>query len=397
VNVAQLLLVMLALEPASGNATPVAAPSKAVRESLRWSLPNSRIVSARFGPGGRLAVVTEALYPDGHLAETYSKDELDRLQERAKREPRFADPVIRVLSPAGKETCTFGHGWSPALSDDGRFVTYENQKQPITGLRRVAEVLAGNGIRIHDCVTGEETTVAEPQSGHLAEPSFLADGQHIVFSYQEAINGSFTGGVGVGIATRKPGGARPLVAPRKQGKFWHLVSFVQAGPSLVVLDARPRPKPGDVYLADRYDYQMWRAWPEQGPHHSLGSRGEAEEPFALDAGNAKAVLVFDRGWRAFSIEAGRLVDDAAVARLPSATTFSTDFSLAAVLRPPDEANRVDIVSTRTKRKLFTYRRPRMMPGSVAWSDDGTRIAVVLYPAGEASRAPDQLVVLTLPK
>jgi hypothetical protein len=182
---------------------------------LRWTAPNTQVHSVRFGPHGELAIVAAYLYPDGHLAETYSTRELAALRRRAKREPRFADPVIHVLAPDGKETCTVRYGWSPAVSPDGRAVAYQHQKRPITGLRALAETLAGDDIRIHDCSTGAGVVIAEPKTGYFGRPSFLPDGKHLVFSHEDAVSGAYGGPVGIGVAPRAPGAATVLVAPRR--------------------------------------------------------------------------------------------------------------------------------------------------------------------------------------
>jgi hypothetical protein len=58
---------------------------------------------------------------------------------------------------------------------------------------------------------------------------------------------------------------------------------------------------------------------------------------------------------------------------------------------------VEILAADTGKSLATFRRARQNPRQVAWSDDGTQIAIILQPADETSRASDEVVVFRVPR
>jgi Tol biopolymer transport system component len=162
-----------------------------VKPALNWSRPGNEITSPQFSKDGNLIVlVTRVHVPDGGEAEGLPESYFKELEERQKREPRFADPVIELIDLKGETVCEVSYGWNPSISPDNKSLVYSRQKNPITGLRILAETQAGNDIQVFDCEKQQARLVAEPDSGYLDNPLFFPDGNSIVYTQNEAVNGA---------------------------------------------------------------------------------------------------------------------------------------------------------------------------------------------------------------
>jgi hypothetical protein len=194
--------------------------------------------------------------------------------------------------------------------------------------------------------------------------------------------------------------AQPIVAPRKEGKFWHLVGFAAVGAAVVALEASPRAKPGDTDLASEYEHAVWCAWPEpcgRGAGRTVIGRTVTDSPAEVSlSSGAGAALVFDGRWRTYAATSGQLKPSGFSRRFPTTSRFSPGLDRVAVLSPEDEPTRLEVVATKSGRSVATVRRKDLVPFLVAWAPDGRWLAVAFRPSDEGSRAPDQLVVFAVP-
>ena len=120
---------------------------------LVWSAPEKEILSPQFSPDGNFVVlVTRAYWPDGADAEGLPDSFFKRLEAHAKADPRFADPVIELISLAGKVGCEARYGWNPSVSRDDERVVFSEQVKPITGFRELA-----SQAMVFECMTAGHT------------------------------------------------------------------------------------------------------------------------------------------------------------------------------------------------------------------------------------------------
>src|SRR5579864_2537280 len=142
------LLLMFVPPRSSGQATDL------VTKELVWFLPEHEVASPQFSEDGHLIVfVSRVHWPDGDEAESLPESFLTKLEHRKQRDPRFADPVIRVIDLKGSQTCEIRYGTSPSIAADNTTIVFSRQKKPTTGLRTLAETQIGNDIQLFDCAT----------------------------------------------------------------------------------------------------------------------------------------------------------------------------------------------------------------------------------------------------
>jgi WD40-like Beta Propeller Repeat len=136
----------------------------------------------------------------------------EKLEQRKQREPRFADPIVRVVDLKGNQVCEARYGTNPSMAGDNKTVVFSRQRKPLTGMRTLAETQAGNDIQLFDCEKKQERTIAEPQDGFFDSPTFLPDGHSIAYTVNEAVNGAMGGSVGIGRIDINGGQPDSLVA-----------------------------------------------------------------------------------------------------------------------------------------------------------------------------------------
>src|SRR5215510_8527420 len=177
-NVSMRVAVCLAV-PFVVSAQARTPPSQAgARRELVWSAPGQEILTPRFSPDGEaIVLVTRGGGPSN----------------TRKIDPRFDDPIVKVIDFHGTVICEVRYGWNPSLSRDHKRLVYSEQVRPITGLRTLASTMAGNGIRMYDCETKRSLGVADPQGGYLDAPLFSPEGESILYTRNEPVNGSFGG------------------------------------------------------------------------------------------------------------------------------------------------------------------------------------------------------------
>ena len=123
--------------------------SSPVSKELVLSLPDSEIASPQFSDDGNFIVlVSRTHWPDGDEAESLPAAFFKELQARRRREPRFADPIVSLIDLKGEAVCEVRYGTNPSIAPDNKSIVFSRQKKPITGLRPLAETLAGNDIQV---------------------------------------------------------------------------------------------------------------------------------------------------------------------------------------------------------------------------------------------------------
>lgn len=170
----------------------------AANRELVWPAPGQEILTPQFSPDGNfVTLVTRGYVPDGADAEGLPDSFFKTLETKEKSNPRFADPVSKVIDLHGNVTCEVRYGWNPSVSRDDRRLVFSEQVKPITGFRALASPMDGNGIRMYDCGTKTTVKIADPRTCYLDTPFFSPDGESIVYTDNEAVNGAFGGSVGI--------------------------------------------------------------------------------------------------------------------------------------------------------------------------------------------------------
>jgi hypothetical protein len=174
------------------------AQNPSVKRDLVWSQPESEISSPRFSPDGNFIVLeTRVHWPDGDEAEMLPEAFFKQLKARQAKDPRFADPVIKLVDLNGQTVCEAHYGTHPSVSSDNKTIAFSRQNKPITGLRSLAETLDGNDIQMFDCESKRSRTLAKPGAGFLDDPIFAGDGQSVMYTVNEATNGAMSGPVAI--------------------------------------------------------------------------------------------------------------------------------------------------------------------------------------------------------
>lgn len=179
---------IIALIVLTASATAQNQPPIVLKKELVWSLPDNEIASPQFSRDGSLvALVTRVHWADGDEAESLPESVFDKLEQRKQREPRFADPIIRVIDLKGNQVCEARYGTNPSISPDNKSIVFSRQKKPLTGMRTLAKTQAGNDIQLFDCEKKQARTIAEPPTGYFDNPIFLPDGHSIAYTVNEAV------------------------------------------------------------------------------------------------------------------------------------------------------------------------------------------------------------------
>jgi WD40-like Beta Propeller Repeat len=400
------------------------------KKELAWSLPDNEIASPRFSPDGSLvALVSRVHWPDGDEAESLPESVFDKLEQRRAREPRFADPIIRVIDLKGNQVCEARYGTNPSISPDNKSVVFSRQKKPLTGVRALAETQASNDIQLFDCEKKQARTIAEPLTGYFDDPIFLLDGHSIAYTVNEAVNGAMGGSVAIERAEMIGGQrdslfkkeAKPAVACPTDGStkteltpfqstmcsqgtklssnFPTLVeNLAMAGDKLLMLQAKPFPTAGDMYLASRYELSLATVFPKKDEVFSMAQADMNKlwetsfQPVANDE-----VLIFEKYWKPFSLETRNWLPETAPHNTNHRSIYSPNGEFYLAVEPSrEEPSRFTLYRTANGMKLFTS--PTMASVfDLAWSRDCRRFAVVVRPNGAPALAyREVLTIYSLP-
>jgi hypothetical protein len=405
--------------------TAQSRPNVSLKKELVWSLPNNEIASPEFSPDGSLIVlVTRVHWPDGDEAEGLPESVFEKLEQRKQSEPRFSDPIVRVVDLNGNQVCEARYGTSPRIAADNRTIVFSRQLKPLTGMRTLAETQAGNNIQLFDCENGQARTIAEPPKGYFDNPIFLPDGHSIAFTVNEAVNGAMGGSVGIDRVERNGGQTDSLLTRESkaaipcptdgsakltgfqtmmcsQGKtklsstFPTLVeNLAVAGDKLLVLQAKPEPIAGDMYLASHYKLSLVSVFPKIDKILAMG-QADMNKLWSAEfqpAGNNE-VMIFTEYWKPFSLETKNWLPETAPRNSNRRSEYSPNGEYYVAVEPVgDEPNCFTLYRTADGQKLLTSPKVANL-FDVAWSRDSSRFAVVALPNGIRPQAYREVLTI----
>jgi len=370
--------------------------------------------------------VTRGYSPDGCDAEGLPDSYFKALEAKEKANPRFADPVIKVIDLRGNIACEVKYGWHPSLSRDSKRLVFSEQVKPITGLRALAATMEGNGIRMYDCASKQIVKIADPHTGYLDNPFFSPGGGSIMYTYDEAVNGAFGGAVGISrfdlqqngeitLVDKKTVAAVPCPPARSEGSRLEAIlcshlknqpsSFSQivymvvpVGNDVVALLGTPLPAPGDMYMANSYDMSLVSVYPALRLVLSFGVR-KAADKIAFQTVSGERILIFSEYWKAYSLSTGKPLPDIGPKNTNLKSTYSPDLKYylrAQAAQRDGEPDRFVLYRTADGKRLESL--PRMARADEAvWSLDSSRFAIVGVPIAGAkpTHHVEQLIVYSV--
>lgn len=393
-------------------------PARAISQSqpvvtrqLVWAALGQEILTPKFSADGNLiALATRAYVPDGGDAEGLPGSFFKALEAKEKAEPRYADPVIKVIDLGGKVVCETRFGWNPSLSHDSKRVVFSEQVKPITGFRALASPMAGNAIRMYDCETKQLTKIADPKTGYFDSPFFSPNGGSIVFTEDEAVNGSFGGAIGVSRYDLRDSQEQSLVESRfvpavpcpstgpvsgsclgieaknLTTSFPQIIFEVAAeGDKVFALIGAPIPSPGDIYVAKNYDMRLISVIPEANTILTLGKRslGEGDNYTTFQAVSGDKVLLFANYWRLFSLRTGEPLPYPGPRNTQLKSVYSPDLRYYIRPEPEGEADHFVLYRTSDGKPLESLPKLAWVYDAI-WSPESNRFATIEVPKAGAS-------------
>jgi len=418
------LRLLLAIVLLSISSAAVGQDGPAVKKDLVWSQPESEISSPRFSFDGNFVVlVTRIHWPDGAEAEDLPESFFKGLEARKAKDPRFADPVVKLVDLSGRSVCEVRYGTNPSVSPDNKKIAFSRQKKPITGLRSLADTLAGNDIQTFDCEGRQTLTVAEPNTGYFDDPVFLSDGESIVYTTNEATNGAMSGPVGIERVELATGHRDPLLTKEtthavscdsvqnKSGfqafmcaqrvklssSFSNLVERVEfSDDKVIVLQARPIPSAGDMYLAGKYDLELMAVFPVRTPLLSLGQFETMKlRQVSFQALSEGRLMILSGYWKAFSLDSKTWLAQTGPQNGVPRSFYSPSGEYYVTAEPLDEPDHFALIRAADGEKMFVSPVVDGIYG-IAWSRDSRRFAAVTLPKGRTGAAyREELTVYSL--
>jgi hypothetical protein len=401
-----------------------------LKRELMWSAPGGEILTPKFSTDGNFIVlVTRAYWPDGGDAEGLPDSFFKKLADQAKADPRFDDPVIKVIALNGNVACEAQYGWNPSLSSDDKRLVFSEQVKPITGFRGLASPMSGNAIRMYDCGTRQLTRIADPHTGYLDTPFFSPDGGSVVFTENEAANGAFGGTVGIALfdlqqnrevtlvnkntvaavpcppAGSKESGLEAFKCSQVNNlssSFPQIVYDVSpVGNDVVALLGMPIPAPGDMYMTDNYDMSLVSVLPMQRTVLSLGKRkAESWDETTFQVISGEKVLIFSQYWKLFSLSTGEALPQVGPKNTKLKSIYSPDLKYYLSPESAERGHNPDhfvLYRTSDGKRLESLRNMALAYGAV-WSPQSNRFAIVGTPPDglNAMHHREELVVYSIP-
>jgi hypothetical protein len=312
----------------------------------------------------------------------------------------------------GKSVCETRYGTAPAVSPDGRNIAFARQKKPITGLRELAKTQEGNDIQFYNCDIKEARTIAQPSSGYLADPEFTSNGDFVVYSVNEPVNGAFGGPVSLGMvdistlqiqtliqkqtATAVPcpkddsslSGFQKMMCQesRLSENFpYQIFGFGIANKEMIILQGKPVPAAGDMYVASRYSLKLRSVFPKS---EDLSDLGEIDQNGVSDlrfqAMRTGEVMVFQDHWKTFSVKNRVWLPEIGPPNIKKQSVYSPDLEYYAAAEPFDAPNHFCLYRVKDGRKLFTSASATGV-FDVVWSADSRKLVVVVRPKDASAR------------
>ena len=400
------------------------AQTLSVKRDLVWSQPESEVHSPQFSPDGNFIVLeTRVHWPDGDEAEGLSEAFFKQLEARQVKDPRFADPVVRLVDLSGRTVCEAHYGTHPTVSPDNHKVAFSRQQKPITGRRALAETMDGNDIQIFDCETKQGRTLAQPKGGFLDGPIFTSDGRAVIYTANEATNGAMSGAVAVeripldggqteSLLKRGTVPAVPCDAVQNKlpfqtfmcgqrvkfpSSFQNLVLKLEvAGSNAIVLQARPVPQVGDLYLAGKYDLELVNVFAGNDSVLALGRFDIAKlREVSFQPLSGERLMILSGYWRAFSLNSKEWLPDAGPQNTKPHSFYSPNGEYYIAAEPADEPDHFAVTRSADGKAIFVSEKTNALYG-VTWSRDSKRFAVVTLPKGRRGHSyRDDLTVYSL--
>lgn len=279
------------------------AAASAVYSASPWSWfqAGTEIRDPCFSPDGtEIAFALKRHEMDGAEAEGMPEDQIAKYRAEHKaairNNPRAFDPFVKILSLKTGRLQPVGFGYEPAFSPDGQQIAFQFQKQPISGLRELTSTLAGNEIQLFDRRTGSVRAVVTPVERHVAHPVFSPDGRSLAFTYEDNMNGAYSGPVGVGKLDLASQQVSRLYAPRRAHGLPHIVNqFGYVGDTLYALVSIPQDSA--AYMANKYLVQLFSLVPREEVRYSWGIRGFGEGEPAFGQWRDRSPAVFSGTWQ----------------------------------------------------------------------------------------------------
>jgi hypothetical protein len=422
--VKSLFLPCIAALSFGASATAHCQTNISLKKELIWSLPGNEIASPQFSADGNfMVVVSRVHWPDGEEAESLPKSVFDKLEQRRKQEPRFADPIIRLIDRQGNSVCEIRYGTNPSVAPDNNTIVFSRQRNPITAMRTLAATQAGNDVQLFDCEKKQATTVAAPQSGYFDNPVFLPDGHSVAYTVNEAVNGAMGGSVAVervdlngpqssSLLSKNvvPGVPCPSAGSVKMTPFQSMMCSqttklssifptlvlnpAMADDQLLVLLAKPIPSAGDMYLASHYELSLAALFPKPDEIFSMGQfkMSDLWDGSFQTAGDG-TVMIYLGYWKPFSLRTREWLTETAPRNTNRRSIYSPNGKYYIAVEPiREEPSRFTLYRTADGQRLFTS--PTMTHVfDVAWSRDSMRLAVVGVPKGISGSAYREILTV----
>jgi hypothetical protein len=399
-----LFLVVIASDASAGG-----QDSLLIKRDLVWSRPECEVDSPRFSDDGNFIVLaTRVHWPDAAEAEGLPDSFFVKLTERKRKNPRFADPVIRLIDLKGNQVCEVRYGSHPSISPDHKRIVFSRQKKSISGLRLLAQTLAGNDIQVFDCEKKESTTIAEPDRGYLDNPIFLPDGNSIAYTMNEAVNGAYGGPVGIERVDLAGAKKEILVAKdavpsvRSQGSKQSsgfaalLFGFAMTHDQLVVLQGKHPHSAEGMDLPGQYVISIKSVFPERNDILSLGQFIRVPEDLSLQSASDGRLMVYWQYWRPLSLRTKKWLPDIGPRNTNEESIYSPDLKYYLVREPDDSPDHFTLYQTAKGERLHTFPKVQGVYDAT-WSQDSKRLAFVVVPmAAFASNYHEDLMVYSVP-
>jgi hypothetical protein len=358
-----------------------------LEQELVWSTTGKEILAPQFSVDGKLIVLaTRGYVPDGAEAEGLPDSFFKKLEAKEKANPRFADPVIKVVNLKGEVVCEVRYGWNPSLSRDGKRVVFSEQVKPITGYRALASPMAGNAIRMYDCETKQITKIADPQLGYLDTPFFSPDGRSIIYTENAAVNGAYGGAVGIARYDLDQNRALDLVSKKEvTSGFPQIVYRVSpVGNEVVALLGMPIPASGDMYMAKDYDMSLISIFPLRKTILPLGKRSaDSWDETNFQPVTDERILIYSKYWKLFSLLTGGLMSNPGPRNTKRESIYSRDLKYYLCAEPEGEPNHLVLYRTSDGKRLEIL--PKMaLTYEASWSPDSKEFVIIGVPMVGAS-------------
>jgi len=408
-------------------ATTAASQSRLpIKRVLTWSQPGTEIDSVSFSRDGKfIAIVSRAHEADGDEAEGLPESYFRTMEERNRKDPRFADPIIKMIDLKGKTVCEVSFGWNPSISPDDKELAYSRQVKPITGLRVLAETEAGNDIQLFDCQTKRSMLIAAPDTGYLDDPSFVADGGALVYTENKAVNGAYAGAISVEqfdlrlnrkttLLSENPVPATPCPprntpqqthdsiicsqASNRKTQFFSLIFHNDfSNDQVMVLLGTPLPSLPDFYMANQYDMNLVSLAPVLKVIFPFGkiALGRTNE-ISFQLASAQRVLVFSGYWKILSASTGIWLPGIGPKNTRQHSLYSPDLKYYLSFEPEEDFDHLVLYETKTGKALVIFPRGVYATGAT-WSSDSKHFAIAMAPKGAAGLSyHENLTVYAIP-